>query len=222
MSEVAPPPKPAESRLQTIVADLVMKPWFWALFIVLIVAFPIGRALGREVPKPPEMKIPVPAFELTNEQGQPYGLKDLKNKLWVADFVFTSCPTVCPKITKRMHEVMRRAKNLGEYYHLVTFTVDPENDTPQKLAEYGHAYKADPLRWTFLTGNLGELETTVVKGFKMAMGKEASEDSGMMSIFHSEKLVLVDDAGNIRGYYDADDAGVNLLLRDMSILANVR
>jgi protein SCO1/2 len=122
-----------------------------------------------------------------------------------------------------MQVIQHRARNLGQAFHLVTFTVDPENDTPERLAAYAKEYHADPVRWTFLTGELGEVETTVVKGFKLAMGKdELPAGSGLFSIFHGEKLVLVDDAGLIRGYYDADDEGVDRLLHDAGVIANVR
>src|SRR5271154_6798529 len=122
-----------------------------------------------------------------------------------------------------MAQIQRRARNLGQAFHLVTFTVDPENDTPERLAAYAASYHADPSRWTFLTGSLASIETTVVKGFKIAMGREPADDgSTLFSIFHGEKLVLVDADGVIRGYYDADDAGTDDLLRDADILANLR
>src|SRR6185503_13820027 len=140
------------ASVQPKVAALVGKPWFWAVAIAVVFVLPLGRALGRDVPRPPAMKIPLPAFSLVNERGERYGSEDLKGRIWVADFVFTSCPTVCPKLTKRMAEIQHRARNLGGAFHLVTFTVDPENDTPERLAAYAQAYHANPSKWTFLTG----------------------------------------------------------------------
>jgi protein SCO1/2 len=193
------------------------------LAIGLAFGLPLGRALGRDVPRPPALKIALPPFQLINERGEPFGLDDLKGRIWVADFVFTSCPTVCPKLTQRMQKIQHRARNLGDAFHLVTFTVDPDNDTPAQLAAYARANHANPRRWTFLTGALRDVEPTVVKGFKMAMGKdELPAGSGLFAIFHGEKLVLVDPEGFIRGYYDADDEGTSALLRDAGLLANVR
>lgn len=201
---------------------LVGKPWFWVLGIALIVIGPLSRALSHRVPPPPAMKIPLPAFELTDERGQPFGTEQLKGRVWAADFVFTSCPTVCPKLTARMAQIQHRSRHLGEAFHLVTFTVDPENDTPEVLAAYAQSYHANGARWSFLTGRLDALETTIVKGFKIAMGKEESEPgSGIFSIFHGERLVLVDQDGNIRGYYEANEVGMGELLRNAGILANV-
>lgn len=211
------------SSVQGTVSRLVGKPSFWIVFTLAIFSMLIFGALRRETPHAPALRVPLPAFELTNERGERYGSADLKGRVWVADFVFTSCPTVCPKLTKRMAEVQHRARNLGDAFHLVTFTVDPENDTPERLAAYAKTYRASPRRWTFLTGTLGDVETTVVKGFKMALGKEElAPSSGIFSIFHGEKLVLVDQEGAIRGYYDADDEGINQLMRDAGLVANLR
>jgi protein SCO1/2 len=211
------------AALQKRVAALVSRPSFWVLAIGLVFILPIGRALGQKAPRPPEMRLALPAFQLTDHHGRPYGSADLKGRVWVADFVFTSCPTVCPKLTKRMATIQHRARHMGDAFHLVTFTVDPENDTPEKLATYAKAYRASGARWSFLTGNLSDIESTVVKGFKMAMGKEElAPGTGLFSVFHGEKFVLVDREGYIRGYYDADDEGIDALMRDAGLVANAR
>jgi protein SCO1 len=205
------------------ITRMVGKPWFWALSIGLVFAIPILGALRREVPKPPAIKMALPAFNLTDERGQPFGSEDLRGHVWVADFVFTSCPSVCPKLTTRMGEIQHRARNLGDAFHLVTFTVDPENDTPERLAAYARTYHANPRRWTFLTGSLQAIEATVVKGFKQALGKEEVEPgSGLFSIFHGERLVLVDPDLNMRGFYEATDEGITQLLHDAGVIANLR
>jgi protein SCO1/2 len=218
-------------RLHDVIARLVGKPWFWMVAIGLVFLLPLGRALGRSVPKAPALKLALPDFHLVDQDGKPFGLSDLRGRVWVADFVFTSCPDVCPRLTERMGKIQHRARNLGDAFHLVTISVDPDTDTPEVLrayiAELPHRKKhqAHPnlSRWTFLTGPLHDVEPTVIKGFKIAMGKEeVSPGTGIMSIFHGEKLVLVDAGGFIRGYYDADDEGTAALLRDAGILANVR
>jgi protein SCO1 len=218
MAEVNPPG--LAQRIQALAARLVGNPVFWTLFFGLLVIVPISRTMAREKPKPPAMMLELPDFQLTNERGQPFGSKDLRGKVYVADFVFTSCPTVCPKLTARMAKIQHRSRNLGDAFQLVTFTVDPENDTPERLADYARGIHANPARWTFLTGPLGDVETTVMKGFKLAMGKEQVGE-GIFSIFHGERFVLVDQKGMIRGYYEATDAGTDELLRDAGILANL-
>ena len=223
MSDTAIPTRPSPHGLEARISALVGKPLFWFTLVGLLALFPIVRALRHPVPAPPALKLPLASFALTDQRGHPFGLDDLKGRVWVADFVFLSCPTVCPKLTARMAKIQHRARNLGEAFHLVTFTVDPENDTPARLASYATSYHADPTRWSFVTGPLGDVETTVVKGFKIAMGKEPLADgSSLFSIFHGEKLVLVDGQGFIRGYYDADDEGVDDLLSAADVLVNIR
>ncbi|HSN97211.1 MAG TPA: SCO family protein, partial [Candidatus Nanopelagicales bacterium] len=189
----------------------------WIAVLCLAVAIPVGLWLRRPVLSQPDVRIPLPAFQLTDHRGQGFGLEQLRGKVWVADFVFTTCPTVCPKLTRRMVELQEKTQGHGDALHLVTFTVDPENDTPEVLARYAAENGAAPGRWTFLTGKLGDIETTVVKGFKVAMGK-TDEGGGIMSIFHGERLVLVDRDGTIRGYYQADDEGMARLLGDLDAL----
>ena len=167
---------------------------------------------------PAAVRLPLPAFTLTNQENKPFGLAEMKGHVWIADFVFTTCPTVCPKLTKRMVELQERTRPIGDAVHLLTFTVDPENDTPDKLAAYGKQYGADTSRWTFLTGSLAQIEGTVMDGFKIVMGKKDAP-GGLVTIFHGEKFVVVDHDANIRGYYDADDAGMRDLMRDVERLA---
>lgn len=195
------------------------RPLFWVTLVALVSLVSIGRAVRDGAPEAPTLRIPLPAFEMTDQRGERFGLEKLRGKVWIADFIFTTCPTVCPKLTQRMTEIQRRGRNLGDALHLVTFTVDPENDTPEVLAVYAATHHLNQHRWTFLTGPLGDVETTVVKGFKIAMGKEEASP-GIFSIFHGERLVLVDQGGVIRGYYEADDEGLTKILRDAGILAN--
>jgi protein SCO1/2 len=211
------------AAVQRRVAALVASPLFWTFMLGSIFLVPIGRsiALARDLPKPPAMSLPLPAFELQSQHGQPFGLENLRGKIWVANFIFTSCPTVCPKLTKRMAEVQHRGRNLGDHFHLVSFTVDPDNDTPERLLAYSQSFKINQRRWTFLTGPLGDIEKTVVGGFKIAMGKE-EEPGGIFSVFHGERLVLVDAAGAIRGYYEANDEDIDRLMRDIGILVASR
>jgi protein SCO1 len=216
-----PTPGPDRSgRAQRIAARLAGTPLFWLLLLGIIFVVPLGRTLARDVPQGPSMRVPLPEFQLTDQRGEPFGLAKLRGKVWVADFIFTSCGVVCPKLTKRMAELQHRTRNLGDAFHLVSFTVDPDNDTPERLAAYAREYRASPHRWTFLTGTLGDIETTVVKGFKTAMGKEEA-DPGIFSIFHGERFVLVDRKGAIRGYYEATDEGLDQLVRDIGIISNL-
>lgn len=194
------------------------KPWFWVVFIVVFLGiFSARMILAHRLSMPPVVA-ELPTYKLTNEQGQPFGTENLRGKTYIANFVFTSCPSVCPKLTKRMSEVQERTKDLGDALHLVTFSVDPENDTPEILKGYAQKYSADPARWVFLTGPLKEIEPVIMQGFKTMVAKKEAP-SGMFEIVHGERFVLVDGKGFIRGFYEATAEGTDGLINDARKIA---
>ncbi len=185
----------------------------WVIVVLVFAAlFSVRMLLADRLSMPP-VYFELPAYELTNEQGQAFGANNLRGKPYVANFVFTSCPSVCPRLTKRMAEVQERTKDLGQSLHLVTFSVDPETDTPEVLRTYSQKYGADPQRWVFLTGKLEAIEPVVVKSFKMMRDKKETSP-GLFEIVHGERFVLVDEKGFIRGYYEATNEGLDNLIRD--------
>jgi cytochrome oxidase Cu insertion factor (SCO1/SenC/PrrC family) len=156
----------------------------------------------------------VPAFELTNQDGQPFGSTQLLGKIWIADFIYTTCPGPCPMISNRMSEVQKPLEKTD--VHLVSFTVDPARDTPQVLRGYAEKLQAEPGRWDFLTGPQSTIYDLSRNGFKLAIS-DGSEEKGLP--VHSTRLILVDRHGEIRGYYDAAEAdGMTKLLADTNHL----
>ncbi|HLT37723.1 MAG TPA: SCO family protein, partial [Enhygromyxa sp.] len=132
------------------------------------------------------------------------------DKTWVVGFVFTSCPSVCPAISRSMvmfQEQIERSK-LDDRVELLTVTVDPTTDTPEVLAGYAEKVGADLDNWRFLTGDQAAIEGFVVGGFKLAVGERENKVPGVYDIAHSTKLALVDRFGQIRGYYSIDDEGL--------------
>ncbi|MDQ6861136.1 MAG: SCO family protein [Verrucomicrobiota bacterium] len=156
----------------------------------------------------------VPEFRLTNQNGQPFGSAELKGKIWIADFIFTSCPGPCPIISSRMAETQKPLEKSD--VHLVSFTVDPATDTPEVLRDYAARLHAREGRWDFLTGPQDAIYNLSLNGFKL--GVAASGDEPGVPV-HSTRVVLVDRFSKIRGYYDitAPD-GVTKLLADTSHL----
>jgi protein SCO1/2 len=150
----------------------------------------------------------LPSFELVNQDAQPFGTAQLAGKIWIADFIFTTCPGPCPIISTRMSELQKPLEKTD--IHLVSFTVDPEKDTPEALRAYAEKLHAQPARWDFLTGARPEIYALARDGFKLAVSEE-SDEAGMP--VHSTRIVLVDRHGTIRGYYDAlaPDAVTKLL-----------
>jgi cytochrome oxidase Cu insertion factor (SCO1/SenC/PrrC family) len=184
------------------------RPWLLSVFGVTLLSVPVvatlvARAHHGALPHLGE----VPAFTLTDQAGRPLATRDLDGKVWVADFIFTSCSQVCPRLTGEMAKLQRYLINRGAdgRVQLVSITVDPERDTPERLAAYAAGFQADARVWKFVTGPMHEVEDAVVRGFKMGMEKQPDENDGF-SIVHGTRLVLVDGKRAIRGYYDAADA----------------
>jgi protein SCO1/2 len=152
----------------------------------------------------------VPFFEMPDQRGWLVSDRSLRGQALVVDFFFASCTTSCPMLTARMASVEKaieaREQQLGRQLpaHLVSITLDPENDTPEVLRQYAERYGADADRWSFLSGRSADLDRVVVRGFKTTF-QRADPSAGIATIMHGEWLVLVDAQGAIRGYYAASD-----------------
>lgn len=160
-----------------------------------------------------EVSASVPEFTLTNQQNHVISLSDLSDKIWVADFIFTNCPTICPIMTKEMARLQSEISSND--VNFVSFTVDPERDTSKVLASYAKQYGADEKTWHFLTGEKEQIYQLANEGFKLA----AAQHEGVFP--HSRKFVLVSPDGNIYGYYDShSQAAMTKLRKDIKILHN--
>ena len=198
-----------------------------AWYFVLL-AFPLLVATGILVSR--EMEVQhltrrelsdfgtVPPFQLTNQNGRTFGSTDLNGKIWIADFIYTACPGPCPMISSRMSEMQKPLAKTD--VHFVSFSVDPDTDTPKKLREYATRLNAQPGRWDFLSGPKSVIYDLSVRGFKLAASEHGGDQRQPM---HSTRMVLVDRQGQIRGYYDATEAdAVTKLLADANHLLKVQ
>jgi len=197
----------------------------WGFLVAVLVALVTATAIDRlRRPEPPPVMDPVPAFTMTNRDGRAVRLQDLAGKPWIADFVFTRCPASCPLMTARMARLDRDLpRDLP--VRLVSFSVDPEHDTPQVLEHYAETYHA-PARWLFLTGSKEETYRLSRQGFKLgieippAAGPGAPGAPVVEPILHSTRFVLVDAQGRIRGYYDGfDEESMTRLRRDLDAVS---
>jgi protein SCO1/2 len=162
----------------------------------------------------------VGSFSLTDQAGRAVSAQTLRGKVWAAAFFFTRCPTVCPRITRRMRDLQHAAAKGAVKLELVSFSVDPDNDTPAVLAAYAKEYGADLATWRFLTGDLEVIRKTSEHGFKLALDGKATPGADHFGLFHGSHLVLVDGAGQIRGYYrTSEDEQMAQLLKDAALLA---
>lgn len=166
---------------------------YWIGFVLLLA--------GCSRSKPLEVYGHLPAFELTDQTGRTFRSSELAGKIWVADFIYTTCTGPCPLMTSRMHRVQGSAPEIL----YVSFSVDPEHDTPQVLEAYARQFHIQG-GWLFLTGAKDTLQMLSRDAFKLS-------DLGLT---HSTRFVLVDGKGRIRGYYGtSDDSPVSDLLADI-------
>lgn len=171
----------------------------------------------RGTPTPASaMEVPVmgwvPDFSLTDANGATVRRGDLIGKVWIASFLFTRCGEACPLL---MHHEVRLQGELPmrDDLQLVSFSVDPDWDTPKVLTEYARSFGADRSHWFFLTGDKKQVYHLSIDGFRLAA--QEGDPAKEMPILHSTKLVLVDRHGAIRGYYDStDDSEMQKLVRD--------
>ncbi len=213
MNTVTTAPGPKRSVSATSIAwyaTLVLIPLLTAAFLFWLRQAQVQQAARRSIGNYGT----VPEFRLTNQNGEPFGSAELKGKIWIANFIFTSCPGPCPLISSRMAEMQRPLEKSD--VHLVSFTVDPETDTAEVLRDYADRLHARQGRWDFLTGAKDRIYELSRDGFKLGVA-DGSEESTLP--IHSTRAVLVDRRGGIRGYYDvtAPD-GVTKLLADTSHL----
>ncbi len=176
------------------------------VIIIAITGINLWSAFDTEPEVPTKVvETSVPDFNLTNQQGQPLRLSDMAGKIWIADFIFTNCPTICPAMTQEMARL--QSEFVADPVYFVSFSVDPERDTVGVLSRYATAYGADDRRWHFLTGEKADIHQLAEKGFSLAAGHQGSE------ILHSARFALIAPNGNIYGHYDSRSKPALLRLR---------
>jgi len=160
----------------------------------------------------------VPDFSLTDRSGNSVTLAQLRGRIWIADFIYTTCTDTCPLQTAMMAKLQEEYAAQPDI-QLVSITVDPERDTPQALALYADKYQANAKRWYFLSGPRDRIVQLIQQGFHLAVAAiPAGADSDGM-IPHSPRFVLVDKEARIRGYYDSRELeAFGRLKRDIDTL----
>ncbi len=158
-------------------------------------------------------------FTLTTQWGDPLSLSDLKGKVWVAYFFFSSCPSICPVMNRNMTTVQAAIRDQPDTL-IVGFTVDPDTDKPAVLRRYGENFGVQKGKWYYLTGDKKVIYRIARQSFKLAAEPAKGVQPGSTHDFiHSEKFVLVDRQGRIRGYYTGTDkTSVQQLIADIERL----
>jgi protein SCO1/2 len=180
----------------------------WLLWggLAVMVAVILAAFIGPPVKaKPLPVYGAMPAFRLTDQDSRPTTPETLRGQVWIADVIFTRCAGQCLIMSGHMKD-LQASLPPGSLVKLVSFTTDPDFDTPAILKKYAARFGADDGRWIFLTGDKAALRQATVMGMKLTvMDKPPGERDNESDFFiHSAKFVLIDQSGNIRGYYDGE------------------
>ncbi len=214
--------KPASKKLK--IAGLVSILMLPAIFLILMSSgkhkFNFLPYYGPKTPiaEGDTLFHTLPPFALTDQNGSVFTDENLTGKIVVADFFFTTCPTICPVMSNKMRELQFKLTKDPAFndVHIVSHTVDPETDTPQVLDSYAYRIEADLNNWTFLTGNKDDIYQLATEGYLVSAMEDVEAAGGFL---HSEKFVLLDRQHHIRGFYDGTDFDdVNRLFDEIKVL----
>jgi protein SCO1/2 len=187
--------------------------------VVLTAGWLIAASAGARRPSAAARGLPtigsVPNLVMVDAAGRVTNLASLSGSVWIADFIFTRCAGQCPLMTSRMAALQKEFAGVPRV-RLVSFTVDPEYDTPERLADYAMRYGADPAQWTFLTAERDTIWRLAREAFRLGVGDEGTAEE---PIAHSVRLAIVDQQGKVRGTYDGtDDAAMHRLAEHVRAL----
>lgn len=195
---------------------------------VVLTALTALWGLGRSQPAGLPALATMPAFQLTDQQNQPVTSADMKGKVLLVGFIYTSCDDICPVVTAQMkglQEELAKAGLLGPV-QLLSISVDPEVDTPERLTAYARQFQADTASWRFLTGQPDHVRKVVVEGFLLGVQKvqnshagHGSHAAGDYRVEHSGRIALVDPTGQIRAYYDGLQVDLAQVVQEARTLA---
>jgi len=165
----------------------------------------------------------LPEMSLTNQLGQKVSWNDMHGKVIVADFFFTHCPTICPRLTlsmRRLQNGITNAQRVGDktpdFLHLISFSIDPERDSVPELKKWADRFQVNPDQWWLVTGSKKEIYDMAIGEMKLGIVDGKGVDS---EFIHTDHFVLIDTNRYIRGYYHGlDDTSMNRLSRDIILL----
>ena len=174
--------------------------------IPLVAAFAMLASCEKETPQNSVLTgkfREVEDFALTDQQARPVANADLKGRVWIANFIFTSCNAECLILSSRFAELQQLfADEPGVAF--VSFSVDPQTDTPQRLGEFARRWHADPERWYFLTGDSGKLDALIKNSFLLPVTRDPMEAGKLLSqkLIHTNRFAIVDRSGTVQAYVD--------------------
>ena len=140
----------------------------------------------------------IPVFQYLNEDSIRVTNSDFKNKVWIVEFFFATCPTICPIMNQQLKKLVTQTDKYKKHIQFLSFSIDPKKDTPSKLKEFKHRNGINAKNWAFLTGDEATTHTLGIKHFLTFAGRDSLSAGGYA---HSGSFTLVDKAGYVRGVY---------------------
>lgn len=191
-----------------------MKKSFLYIPFVLIFCIAILSGCGNKIEN--ALNWDLEKFTYTNQEGKSFGSNELKGKVWVTNFIFTNCETVCPPMTANLSKLQQKAAEKNLDVEFVSFSIDPEVDSPAILKTYSAKFNADLNNWHFLTGySQEEIEKFVSENFKTIVKKPENNSQ----VIHGTKFYLIDQEGKIvKGYSGVSKVPFDEILSDIEIL----
>lgn len=179
-----------------------MKPADCLLIILALLAI----SCQKDPATPPRQEIPaygsIASFQLVDQSGQAFSQDQLSGRYWVVNFMFTRCPTICPALTRTMSQVGHRWRK-EDRVQFLSVSVDASYDTVERLQDYIRSQQLRTDNWKFLTGPPEDIRTLCLESFKLALAEDMDANG---DITHSSRMVLLDPQGQIRGYFEGQDA----------------
>lgn len=196
----------------------------FGLLVVFLVAVVPSIIVPTLMCRPEHKPMPdlgaIGEFSLVDQTGQPFSDAAMAGHVSIVSFIFTRCDTICPTISMKMQRIQEKTFDVGDAVKLVSFSVDPTYDTPERLAEYGKRYRAQPDRWRFVTGPYDKVHALIEGPFMTSMLRAGDRPSGVPDIQHGGYFLLVDPQLHIRGMYDSNIINqLEALMRDARYLA---
>ena len=157
----------------------------------------------------------LPDFHFVTQENKPISLDSLAGKIHIADFFFTTCPGICPKLTKNLEKV-HAFVNTVSAVHIVSYSIDPKHDSIPVLAAYAKKHRANPAKWSFVWGNQDSIYALATKGYLVTAEQGNGPENGFL---HSQKVVLIDKEFRIRGFYDGlNPAELERMIAEIKLL----
>jgi protein SCO1/2 len=162
----------------------------------------VSAIVGCTKPEPPRVLRQITPFELTAQDGTSFGSKELSGTPYLVSFFFTSCSTVCPPVMEEMKSIQDELVARENPTRLISITVDPDNDSPNRLSTYAKKLGAESPGWTFLTGPNALVKEVVINRLMTHMGEASTDPAGLVDIGHGSHVLVIDGRGRLRGVHE--------------------